>query len=267
MSDLPQYYPEEFFPILEKLPKVGQVVICGGQAVNLLAAVFLTKDEIEEILGADGSATSADMDIVISRDLQSKICGHANKTKGFSIHTFADCRQPIQFAISSKILPDSRIDVLRSINGIHTVKDRVFEDALEIEDIPFSVMNPITLLIAKATNCATLEQQSATQKRNDITHLRLLIPIVRSYLCALTEHCPLYPDSDSKAEQRVIIRLLKKLDKVSTNAIFLKGLKIARGDLSEAIPIRKIQASELTALRSYVDKSFMRDSKKIFRSS
>lgn len=108
MSDNAQYHPEEFFPVLEKLPKVGEAVICGGQAVNLLAALFLSENQIDEILGSDGSATSGDMDIVITKDLQSKICEAAKKSKGFSLQSFADCRQPIQFAILSDILPDSQ---------------------------------------------------------------------------------------------------------------------------------------------------------------
>jgi hypothetical protein len=35
MSNAPQYHPHEFFPTFEKLPKVGQVVICGGQPFAL----------------------------------------------------------------------------------------------------------------------------------------------------------------------------------------------------------------------------------------
>jgi hypothetical protein len=262
VSDHSQYRPEEFFPILAKLPKGGDVVICGGQAVNLLAAVFLPKHQIDEILGIDGSATSGDMDIVITKELQSKISAAANKSKGFSVQLFADCRQPIQFAILSEILPDTRIDVMRNINGIHMEKDRVFEESLELEHIPYGVMNPVTLLMAKAINCATLEQDTPQQKRNDVKHLQLLVPIVHNYLAELVDSCPPVSAPNSKAEQRVIMGFLKKLDKIATSATFKKGMTLAKVHLKDAIPIRQIKASRLSTLQTYMEKSFMPTARK-----
>jgi len=258
MDNTPQYSPEEFFPFLENLPKreSGQAVICGGQAVNLLAALFLTEKQIETILGEIGSATSSDMDIMITPDFQKRISAAANKSKEFSLQTFADCRQPIQFAImlgEDVGLPDSRIDVLRSVKGIHTQKDRVFEDALELDDVPYQVMNPTTLLIAKAENCATLEQDSPTQKRNDINHLRLLILIVHNYLRELVNHCR----PDFKDEQRDIIRSLKKIRAASQKTNFKKGMKLAKVNLLDAVPIKPIQKSNLETLRKYLNNTFL----------
>jgi hypothetical protein len=253
MSDGPQYEPHEFFPVLQKLPHApGQIVICGGQAVNLLAAVFLTERQLEKILGR-GNAMSADMDLVITKELQRQIFNLANKSQEFSLRTFADCRQPIQFAIMPSDMPDTRIDVMRSINGIHTEKDRVFEDAIDLDNSPYLVINPTTLLIAKAENCATLEQDSPTEKRNDIKHLRLLIPIVHNYLQKLVGSC----DPDSKSEQRDIIRFLKNIHAASKKANFKKGMILGQVKLHDAIPIAQIGKSKLKTLKNYLEQTFL----------
>ncbi|MFN5580790.1 MAG: hypothetical protein ACK49X_14385 [Akkermansiaceae bacterium] len=253
MSDGPKYEPHEFFPVLEKLPQaVGEVVICGGQAVNLLAAVFLTEGQLEKLLGR-GNVMSADMDLVITKALQRQIVNLANKSQGFSLKTFADCRQPIQFAIMPNDMPDTRIDVMRSINGIHTEKDRVFEDAIDLDNSPYLVINPTTLLIAKAENCATLEQDSPTEKRNDIKHLQLLIPIVHNYLQKLVLNC----DPESKSEQRDIMRFLKSIHAASKKTNFQKGMKLAQVKLYDAIPIARIRKSKLKILQSYLEQTFL----------
>jgi hypothetical protein len=261
MSGHSQYRPEEFFPILDQLPKEGEVVICGGQAVNLLAAVFLYENQIEEILGSDGSATSGDMDIMITKNLQSKISELAGKSRGFAIQSFADCRQPIQFAILSNALPDTRIDVLRTIKGIHTEKDRVFEEAIELENMSYAIINPVTLLIAKAVNCATLEQDSPTQKRNDVKHLQLLVPIVHNYFVELIQNCPVEPETHSKVAQRIIIGFLKRLHKASANASFTKGMKRAGVKLRDVYPIAAIVASELSVLQKFTEITLLKTKK------
>jgi len=255
MNDGKQYHPHEFFPVLGKLTDTvvgeGHVVICGGQAVNLCAAVFLNEKQLRAILGKT-SAMSDDMDIVITRELQNHIC-KPKLQPGFSINSFADFRQPIQFAVMPDDLPDTRIDVLRSIKGIHIEKDRIFEDALELDNSPFLVMNPTTLLIAKAENCATLEQDSPTSQRNDIKHLKLLIPIVHNYLQKLVQDC----DPMSKAEQREIIRFLKNIHAASQKANFIKAMKLAQVELHDAIPIKEIRSSKLETLRNYLNRTFL----------
>lgn len=249
----PTFHPHEFYPVFKRLPKVGDAVICGGQAVNLLAAVFLTPVELSAILGDHGSATSSDMDIVVSKDLLSRIeMNGTDKTQGFSLRRFSDCRQPIRFAILPDDMPDTRIDVLRTVNGVHIQKDRVFEDAIDIE-APFKVMNPVTLLIAKAENCATLEQESPTEKRNDITHLKMLVPIVRNFLMELVTNCA----PESKREQRDIINHFKKLHAASATSSFKKGLRKAGVKLTDAIPAAFIRRGELETLESFLEKTFM----------
>lgn len=253
MSDKPTYHPEEFFPTFDQLPKVGQVVICGGQAVNLLASVFLSPDEIRAILGSKGSATSSDMDILITPDLQSRIIDVSTKSKGFKLKAFKDTRQPIKFVILPEGMPDTRIDVLRSIRGVHIGKDRVFEDSLNIDENPYNVINPVTLLIAKAENAATLEQDSPEDKRNDITHTRLMIPIVHSYLKELTSAC----DPKCKKSQREIMRFLKRLHQAAETPNFKKGLSLAGSTFPKIVPINHILKSKLETLKRYVNQTFM----------
>ena len=253
MNDKRQYLPNEFFATFDKLPKVGRAVICGGQAVNLLASVFLNENQIKSLLGSIASATSSDMDIMINEELHAQIFSAAARTSEFSIKTFSDCRQPIQFVILTDNMPETRIDVLRSINGIHTKKDRVFEDSIELEHSPYDVINPTTLLIAKAENCATLDQSSRLDQRNDVTHLRLLIPIVHNYLSALIANC----DSSSKAEQREIIRFLKKLHAASEKTNFKIGMNRAKGRFHDCIPIKEIRKSKLETLKNYLEQTFL----------
>lgn len=248
----PQFAPQEFYPVFERLPKGGDAIICGGQAVNLLAAVFLRDDELNGIIGDKGSATSGDMDIIVSKQLKELIeKNQFDKGQGFSLKRFADCRQPIQFAILPDDMPDTRIDVLRSVRGVDIQKDRVFENAIDIDAL-FKVMNPITLLIAKAENCATLEQLGPTGKRNDITHLKMLVPIVRNYLTELVTHC----DPTPKA-QREIINQLKRLQVASTSANFKKGFHIAGMKLSKAIPTKVIQKCQLSTLKDFFNRTWL----------
>ncbi len=249
----PTYRPDEFYPIFSRLPKAGDAVICGGQAVNLLAAIFLTPEELDEVLGEGGSATSTDMDIIITKELQQKIeCSADLKAREFTIKRFPDARQPISFAIIPDDMPETRIDVLRAIKGVHIEKDRVYEDALEI-DAPYKVMNPVTLMIAKAENCASLDQSSPSGIRNDITHLKMLIPIVKNYLNESIEHC----EPKSKQEQRVIINHLKKLQKAAGTSGFIKGFETAGVRLRDAIPRKTIAESQLDALKSFFETTFL----------
>lgn len=247
------YLPSEFFPALDLLPKEGDAVICGGQAVNLLAAVFLSPEELEEITGEKGDAMSGDMDIIITKELQSRLeKTQTDKSKGFKIKRFADARQPIQFVILPDSMPDTRIDVLRTIKGIHTEKDRVFEDAIEI-DAPFKVMNPITLMIAKAENCATLEQNLPSNIRNDIKHLKMMVPIVKNFLTELVTHC----DPESKQDQREIISQLKKLLQAAPGIGFKKGFASAGMPLHDAVPIHEIKDSSLETLKKFFENTFL----------
>jgi len=253
MSDRPTYRPEEFFPTFDQLPKVGQVLICGGQAVNLLATIFLPEDKIKAILGASGSTTSSDMDIMITQDLQKQIIAMDAESRKFGVKAFEDIRQPIKFVILPEGMPDTRIDVLRSIRGIHTEKDRVFKESLNLEDEPYNVINPVTLLIAKTENCATLEQDGAGEKRNDVIHTKLMIPIVHNYLKELTTAC----DPKSKSAQREIMAYLKRLHVASKKTNFKNGMKIAGTDFYDAVPINHILKSKLETLKSYLIQTFM----------
>lgn len=258
MKDEPQYRPEDFFDFLATLPNGDGAILCGGQAVNLLANLFLPEEQIEGILGQTGSLTSSDMDLMVSDSLRKDIFSTGTRSKNFTINKFADCRQPIDFVIvpdDGSDLMDSRIDVLRSVKGVHVEKDRVFEDALELEGIPCRLMNPVTLLIAKAENCATLEQDSKTEKRNDVDHLRLLIPIVRNYFRELIVNC----SPDSKEDQRDIIRFLKKINTALKKTNFKKGLRLAEVDINDSIPIRQINDSELETLRKYLNQTFLKN--------
>ena len=248
----PQFEPQEFYPVFGRLPKGGDAVICGGQAVNLLAAVFLSDDELNGILGDKGSATSGDMDIVVSKELKELIeKNQNNKAHGFRVKRFADCRQPIEFAIIPDDMPDTRIDVLRSVKGVDIKKDRVFENAIDIE-APFKVMNPVTLLIAKAENCATLEQMGPNGKRNDITHLKMLVPIVRNYFNELVTHSDPTPQA-----QRGIINQLKRLQAASTSLNFIKGFRIADVKLSKVVPAKVIQEGRLPMLKEFFERTWI----------
>lgn len=253
MNDKPTYRPEEFFPTLDQLPKVGQVLICGGQAVNLLATTFLSKDKIKSILGIDGATTSTDMDIMITQDLQMRILAMDPKSRPFGVMAFEDTRQPIKFVILPERLPDTRIDVLRTIKGVHTEKDRIFESSLDLETGDYTVINPVTLLIAKAENCATLEQKRPEGDRNDVNHTKLMVPIVHNYLKKLVSEC----DPKSKTEQREIIGFLKSIHAASEKTNFKKGMKLAGMNFHDAVPTNPILQSKLETLKSYLVQTFM----------
>ena len=247
------FRPEEFFPVFACLPRKKEIVVCGGQAVNLLAALFLSQEELDGVLGKKGSITSADMDIVISSGLQQWFESSTGpKARKFRLKRFPDARQPILFAILPDVMPDTRIDVLRNIRGIDIVRDRVFEDALEI-DAPCRVMNPVTLLIAKAENCATLDQDTPTGRRNDILHLRMLVPIVRNFLAEYLANC----DPECKADQRDIVNQLKKLRKAAATNGFVRGIQIAGVRFLDAVPVNEIRGSSLELLRRYLENTFL----------
>ena len=247
------FRPEAFFPVFERLPRKKEIVVCGDQAVNLLAALFLSQEELDGILGEKGSATSADMDIVISSELQQWFdSSSGQKSRKFRLKRFPDARQPIRFAILPDGMPDTRIDVLRNIRGIDVKRDRVFEDALEI-DAPCRVMNPVTLLIAKAENCGTLDQDTPTGRRNDLLHLRMLVPIVRNFFAEYLANC----DPESKEDQRDIVNQLKKLGKAATTNSFVRGFQTAGVRFLDAVPVTEIRGSSLDLLRRYLENTFL----------
>ncbi|MFT3991215.1 MAG: hypothetical protein QM680_07375 [Luteolibacter sp.] len=247
------YPPEAFYPIFQHFPKEGDAVICGGQAVHILASVFLTEEEISDLLGEGGSATSADMDIVATPGLQKAFeLGAFEGKDRLAIKAFGDTRQSIRFSIIPAELSNTRIDVLRAIKGVHLEKDKVFEDALEL-DTPFKVINPITLMIAKAENCASLDQNSSTGKRNDFQHLAITVHVVRRFLAEYIRQS----DPEEKQDQRELINLLKKIHKAAKSRTFVKGFQMAGLKLRHAVPSEEIERSSLETLKNYFNRSFL----------
>ena len=120
----------------------------------------------------------------------------------------------------------------------------------------FNLFGFLYLVPVGSANFLTLKfgiQESPTEKRNDITHLKMLVPIVRNFLMELVTNCA----PESKREQRDIIHHFKKLQRASETGGIKKGFRKAGVKLADAIPAAHIRRSELDTLKSFLANTFM----------
>jgi hypothetical protein len=151
-------------------------LLVGGQAVNLWAQVFLGE---RPELGALRPFLSRDCDVVGDVAMLQGLAGTGQWKVTFSRKGQAS---PGVGFLSGKdeCGNDLVIEVLHTVRGLGP-KDLEQEAVVDIEGKRYRTLSPVLLLKAKLANYLELPQREAGIDRNDLKHLRILVPCVAGY--------------------------------------------------------------------------------------
>jgi hypothetical protein len=206
---MPEQHPPSAFEEIFASPE--RPIIVGGQAVNLWAEHYSQFDPLIKTLGP---FVSKDADIFGTRDLAERLAA----TSRWQLTNYYEPRT-IALAILSKELPGKEpliVEVIGSVNGL-TDKDLVAPDILEFRPGQiYRVPSPVILLKAKLANVAKIDQT----QRQDVRHVRILIPCVRQYLADALENA-----KAGQMSERSFVNLLEASRELCTTP---RNLELAR---------------------------------------
>lgn len=165
-----QRTPGDFDEVL-CLPE--QPLIVGGQAVNIWADFY---SEIDARLEALKPFVSKDADVFGDRAMAERLAA-ASKWR---LTCYYEPRS-VGLAMLTKELPNSErltVEIISSVNGL-TPKELADPDIIQLRTGKiYRLPSPIVLLKAKLANVAQIDQS----RRQDVRHVRMLIPCTREYL-------------------------------------------------------------------------------------
>ena len=152
-------------------------LLVGGQAVNLWAMVYVRDSEV---LAQLEPFLSRDCDLFGDVDTLLRL-GNATRWKV----TFSPQGQPspvVGFLTGRDAQGrELTVEVLFTIKGL-LPKDVARETIVKLDDRPYRTLSPVTLLKAKLANYIEIPQHGPEQTRNDLKHLKILIPCIAGYL-------------------------------------------------------------------------------------
>lgn len=169
---------DQFSQVLNVRDAAGKpYVLIGGQAVNYWAERYR---EQEPQLNAFGPFTSADIDFQGTVDDVRLIAKQLALTPGYP--------PKVAMTALAGVIPlrigdePSNIEVVRRVPGISGELD-AFVIETRWQDKTIRVLNPISLLASKLELVATVAQEG----RNDVRHLKILVPCVRAFLAMILQ--------------------------------------------------------------------------------
>jgi hypothetical protein len=164
---------QQFSEVLKIRDAAGQpYLLIGGQAVNYWAEHYLPADPQLEKLKP---FTSEDIDFKGGSDDVQHIARQLELTPGYP--------SKVQMTALAGIIPfqigdlKSNIEIVRRIPGVSGSVDALAIQA-EWNGKNIRVLDPISLLACKLELVASVPQQ----KRQDVAHLKILVPCVRAFL-------------------------------------------------------------------------------------
>ncbi len=156
-------------------------ILIGGQAVNYWAEEYLAQ---EPLLKSLQPYTSQDIDFKGGREDVERIARQLGLIPVYP--------PKVEMTALAGLIPlhiggrASAIEVVRRIPGISDRDDPPVIEA-EYDGKAIRVLHPISLLACKLVLAATVSQQD----RQDVAHLRMLVPCVRAFLADLLEEVEL----------------------------------------------------------------------------
>jgi hypothetical protein len=150
-----------------------QPLIVGGQAVNIWADFYSAADNCLEALKP---FVSKDADVFGDRALAERLAAASN----WRLTCYYEPRS-VGLAMLTKELPNNgrlTVEIISSVNGL-TSKELADPDIIQLRTGKiYRLPSPIILLKAKLANVAQIDQT----RRQDVRHVRMLIPCAREYL-------------------------------------------------------------------------------------
>ena len=169
---------DQFSEILKVRDTAGKpYVLIGGQAVNYWAERYLEREPQLESLRP---FTSTDIDFQGTTADVRHIAEQLSLTPGYP--------PKVAMTALAGVIPlriggePSNIEVVRRVPGVAAELDDFVIEA-KWRDKNIRVLNPISLLASKLELAATVSQD----KRNDVLHLKILVPCVRAFLETVLE--------------------------------------------------------------------------------
>jgi hypothetical protein len=148
-------------------------ILVGGQAVNYWSERYLaTEPELQKLI----PFTSEDIDFKGTRTDVERIAGQLKRTPVFPskvMMTALSGAVPIQVGRVK-----TNIEVVRTIPGVAATAVDALAVEAEWAGRQIRVLDPISLLACKLELALTISQE----KRQDLGHLKMLIPCVRGFL-------------------------------------------------------------------------------------
>lgn len=224
---------QDYLAILATLARGrDELIIVGGQAVNLWAELFLNR---EPSLAAFLPFTSRDLDLYRSgKDAQLAIKSHGFRTEK-ERDPFGKAFDLVEavFTIVDKAGRELRIESLKALGGLapREVKQGIVE--IDYEGLKLNVLNPIRLLQAKAHNLVHLDQEN----RQDEKHYCILLLCVRAFLAELLER------SESKKSTRELLDFLEESLRLTLHPEVLGAGLSRHFDLKEILPLNLLEKS------------------------
>jgi hypothetical protein len=228
---------DQFSDVLKVRDPAGKpYVLIGGQAVNYWAERYLEREP--ELLNLR-PFTSADIDFQGTEDDVRHIADQLALTAGY----------PAKVAMTALagIIPlqiggePTNIEVVRHVPGVAAKLDDFVIDA-KWGDKNIRVLNPISLLASKLELVATVPQD----RRNDVLHLRILVPCVRAFLETVLE----------QVEQQAIpardwLGLANQALKLTTDHRATKIGKKQDINWQDILPLKAINQSQNEKLKTF----------------
>ena len=169
---------DQFSEILKVRDAAGKpYLLIGGQAVNYWAERYLAT---EPELVALQPFTSADIDFKGNAKDVRRIAERLALKPGYL--------PKVAMTALAGVIPlqiggqPSSIEIVRRVPGVSSNVDKLAIEA-KCEDNNIRVLDPVSLLASKLELVATVRQA----RRNDIPHLKILVPCVRAFLGELLQ--------------------------------------------------------------------------------
>ena len=222
---MPDFPPEAFNDVFVTRE---QPIILGGQAVNLWARIYSPR---VPVLRQFEPFVSTDADIFGTPALGSSVAQQC----GWTVATNHEPRNPISAILTKETVAGQlRVDVLRSILGVSAAE---IEDAAnDYELLPGKICRlpaPPLLLKAKIANLRQLgNKRGDGSPRNDLKHVRMLIPICAQYVRHIAQAA-----KDGSARERDLINALHWIHAVIHSEYAVEVARKYGLDFSEALPL------------------------------
>jgi len=222
-------------------------ILIGGQAVNYWAERYLpTEPELKAL----HPFTSQDIDFKGNLDDVQRIAKQLESSPNYPPRvamTALAGMVPIQIGNQKSV-----IEVVRQIPGVSSAAQTPPVQA-QWEQQTIRVLDPVSLLACKLELAATVPQA----KRQDVTHLKILLPCVRSFLGEL-----LHQVETGQLQARDWLKVANQILKLSTS---LRAQKIAdrfQIDWSGVLPLAAIARSKDEKIRRFQKQQLQRGYKK-----
>jgi len=222
-------------------------ILIGGQAVNYWAERYLpTEPELKAL----HPFTSQDIDFKGNLDDVQRIAKQLESSPNYPPRvamTALAGMVPIQIGNQKSV-----IEVVRQIPGVSSAAQTPPVQA-QWEQQTIRVLDPVSLLACKLELAATVPQA----KRQDVTHLKILLPCVRSFLGEL-----LHQVETGQLQARDWLKVANQILKLTTS---LRAQKIAdkfQIDWSGVLPLAAIARSKDEKIRRFQKQQLQRGYKK-----